>query len=72
MTLLGFSPWDARRISTHTPLAGRDDSTADIHQGREQFLLTRPLRDVTATITAACLVDSISTHTPLAGRDESS
>ena len=33
------------------------------------FLLTRPLRDVTAASSGAVPTGKISTHTPLAGRD---
>ena len=34
-------------ISTHTPLAGRDQSAISDAYGEQLFLLTRPLRDVT-------------------------
>ena len=36
-----------RTISTHTPLAGRDNMRHFFVQGPIGFLLTRPLRDVT-------------------------
>ena len=36
-----------RRISTHTPHAGRDQQTLTICGIRCQFLLTRPMRGVT-------------------------
>ena len=39
---------DLCRISTHTPLAGRDELYLQKSQKHTQFLLTRPLRDVTA------------------------
>ena len=35
------------RISTHTPLAGRDKVGFDGYNDVQTFLLTRPLRDVT-------------------------
>ena len=35
------------RISTHTPLAGRDESQITGTASSYAFLLTRPLRDVT-------------------------
>ena len=35
------------KISTHTPLAGRDQYLPDHIQHYQRFLLTRPLRDVT-------------------------
>ena len=34
-----------------------------------EFLLTRPLRDVTGILLLSFQISSISTHTPLAGRD---
>ena len=56
-------------ISTHTPLAGRDQRGGECDGKTEKFLLTRPSRDVTDTDQATAQVDEISTHTPLAGRD---
>ena len=58
------------RISTHTPLAGRDVSTGAGTGWIIQFLLTRPSRDVTLSNYGAERNRKISTHTPLAGRDE--
>ena len=57
------------RISTHTPLAGRDLFCASILSNLSSFLLTRPLRDVTAVFGFWMNTIFISTHTPLAGRD---
>ena len=57
------------KISTHTPLAGRDNIRFKFISIDSQFLLTRPLRDVTAELVNLYTVDGISTHTPLAGRD---
>ena len=57
------------KISTHTPLAGRDTEQDQQELNSGLFLLTRPLRDVTATKFINFIVDNISTHTPLAGRD---
>ena len=37
-------------ISTHTPLAGRDQGVYLINTELLKFLLTRPLRDVTTAI----------------------
>ena len=37
--------------------------------GRNEFLLTRPLRDVTERGYLSSCRSTISTHTPLAGRD---
>ncbi len=56
-------------ISTHTPLAGRDHTTAPGITYPEKFLLTRPLRDVTKPLKNPYGINPISTHTPLAGRD---
>ena len=56
-------------ISTHTPLAGRDDILKDTLHGSMEFLLTRPSRDVTDYSTLKPQELYISTHTPLAGRD---
>ena len=56
-------------ISTHTPLAGRDHFPLCAYLRQDGFLLTRPLRDVTATGFEADHTYQISTHTPLAGRD---
>ena len=56
-------------ISTHTPLAGRDIYIVDISYTVFQFLLTRPLRDVTRFTQFKYYIICISTHTPLAGRD---
>ena len=43
------------RISTHTPLAGRDGFQLMLDLGETEFLLTRPLRDVTLQTTSALL-----------------
>ena len=56
-------------ISTHTPLAGRDEYPLDCFGYYSPFLLTRPLRDVTETAEQPQPETAISTHTPLAGRD---
>ena len=45
-----------RQISTHTPLAGRDFNDLTYTISEIQFLLTRPLRDV--TIYYSCLPDA--------------
>ena len=57
-------------ISTHTPLAGRDERAASMKAAHLPFLLTRPLRDVTYSSSLRTCQLQISTHTPLAGRDE--
>ena len=57
-------------ISTHTPLAGRDKVGRNRTAHPRLFLLTRPLRDVTASSSRSVPHGKISTHTPLAGRDE--
>ena len=41
-------------ISTHTPLTGRDIPDADDVAAMDEFLLTRPLRDVTEIIQFYC------------------
>ena len=56
-------------ISTHTPLAGRDVTALFCCDVTTEFLLTRPLRDVTEKLALRLTIDVISTHTPLAGRD---
>ena len=57
-------------ISTHTPLTGRDIPDADDVAAMDEFLLTRPLRDVTIIPFPPSKSLFISTHTPLTGRDE--
>ena len=59
-----------RIISTHTPLAGRDNGS--LHNDNETKISTHtPLagRDL-APVAQAYIAHLISTHTPLAGRDE--
>ena len=58
------------RISTHTPLAGRDALSDAVLFDASEFLLTRPSRDVTQYEYTNSVTISISTHTPLAGRDD--
>ena len=57
------------KISTHTPLAGRDVPLTASHPRKGGFQLTRPLRGATQRLFSALNVWNISTHTPLAGRD---
>ena len=57
------------KISTHTPLAGRDIQGLSTVLAEEPFLLTRPLRGATLEFIDEKITDFISTHTPLAGRD---
>ena len=57
-------------ISTHAPLAGRDDFPTMVSQSKFAFQPTRPLRG--ATVGGRIRVQhtkKISTHAPLAGRD---
>ena len=61
-----YKPQD---ISTHTPLAGRDWNILQPGTPQCEFLLTRPLRDVTQCLRRFRRALDISTHTPLAGRD---
>ena len=63
--------WEQLRaqISTHTPLAGRDERILLARSFKQQFLLTRPLRGATLNPAFTRLWKRISTHTPLAGRD---
>ena len=56
-------------ISTHTPLAGRDQHTETGTADHSRFLLTRPSRGVTIYRFSTSNITQISTHTPLAGRD---
>ena len=59
-----------RFISTHTPLAGRDDRGSECLSCHWRFLLTRPSRGATRNaIPSSIRPIFISTHTPLAGRD---
>ena len=61
---------NASKISTHTPLAGRDNLMFLVLVCFLIFQLTRPSRGVTRAIKAHKMVElQISTHTPLAGRD---
>ena len=57
------------KISTHTPLAGRDASIASSITLSKSFQLTRPLRGATHLLRIRVQPLCISTHTPLAGRD---
>ena len=41
-----------------------------VKAGASEFLLTRPLRDVTIALCPRDSIVPISTHTPLAGRDQ--
>ena len=56
------------KISTHTPLAGRD-LLLWLATILKIFLLTRPSRGATTCNLNAGIPRRISTHTPLAGRD---
>ena len=56
-------------ISTHTPLARRDDHGKSRADGFVQFLLTRLLRGATLVRPLRTNLLWISTHTPLARRD---
>ena len=57
------------KISTHTPLAGRD-KIRNIRISRiTRFLLTRPSRGAILQVPVVQFAQIISTHTPLAGRD---
>ena len=58
------------RISTHAPLAGRDEPPAKEGKTKLEFQPTRPLRGATCRLTVCtpCRY-TISTHAPLAGRD---
>ena len=58
-----------RDISTHTPLAGRDNTSRVNIRILLKFQLTRPLRGVTDNTDSFTRSFTISTHTPLAGRD---
>ena len=70
MTVSGREEKAQTGISTHTPLAGRDNTASSKSATALPFLLTRPLRDVTGGISGVLdLSGQISTHTPLAGRD---
>ena len=57
-------------ISTHAPLAGRDDGSAPQRLITRQISTHAPLagRDLDAALCAPGLL-AISTHAPLAGRD---
>ena len=57
-------------ISTHTPLAGRDEIGEPLGKVKSQFLLTRPSRGATRIAYDRKCETNISTHTPLAGRDK--
>ena len=58
-----------QNVSTHTPLAGRDNSCPALTYTIVWFLLTRPSRGVTKIFQFFQIVLFVSTHTPLAGRD---
>ena len=56
-------------ISTHAPLAGRDDSPKVEDGQHKKFQPTRPLRGATKKLDCFTGHGFISTHAPLAGRD---
>ena len=56
-------------ISTHAPLAGRDEEELTFRKSSLLFQPTRPLRGATAAQVRANRNGVISTHAPLAGRD---
>ena len=56
-------------ISTHAPLAGRDQETIFDLKMENQFQPTRPLRGATSPEDLQDAITNISTHAPLAGRD---
>ena len=56
-------------ISTHAPLAGRDDGAFLRWSSEQKFQPTRPLRGATSDLIQATQITNISTHAPLAGRD---
>ncbi len=56
-------------ISTHAPLAGRDEGLTADQRRRELFQPTRPLRGATFKRGVGAKLQLISTHAPLAGRD---
>ncbi len=56
-------------ISTHAPLAGRDDVCPSALITQREFQPTRPLRGATPLMPVISPVLMISTHAPLAGRD---
>ena len=56
-------------ISTHTPLARRDQNIDSAISGVDEFLLTRLSRGVTIAVVILYNINMISTHTPLARRD---
>ena len=56
-------------ISTHTSLTGRDYLNSVQFESRDEFLLTRPSRDVTPEEPIRAEYPEISTHTSLTGRD---
>ena len=51
-------------ISTHTPLAGRDYPFLALSASIFLFLLTRPLRDVTACQVVQCALNYFYSHAP--------
>ena len=56
-------------ISTHAPLAGRDQTLVATETTPTEFQPTRPLRGATVFSFVARVIIEISTHAPLAGRD---
>ena len=69
-TIGGRNTEESVRISTHTPLAGRDELVRVVCHHFLIFQLTRPLRGATSERARFVRTLPISTHTPLAGRDE--
>ena len=57
-------------ISTHAPLAGRDNFHFSFTPFLLKFQPTRPLRGATASGPPSEILRGISTHAPLAGRDK--
>ena len=68
-TIPGADMSERTHISTHAPLAGRDEMLPKTSYSERRFQPTRPLRGATLDACVVVKADNISTHAPLAGRD---
>ena len=60
--------WKPLYFYSHAPYGTWQDDSRTV-QIYAEFLLTRPLRDVTIVLLGMLIFNAISTHTPLTGRD---
>ncbi len=60
---------EARRVSTHAPVGGRDTYIIQYYLFLSTFQLTRPWEGATTVLYEPHSSDTVSTHAPVGGRD---